>query len=197
LCRRPPSGPISTNSLAPTSWKNPGLHGEDAIDRHRSHHGSSLNPSASVGTRQPFGFGHPAFGGDRCRAERSGGRAHRFRGVRGQPRGAGGFGTRHRGSRRARPCRPSKSKRCGRLRRKRSRPSSRTWLRRMPLQIPSTSTSGMLNVTSLCFRVRSLARRRRSKPSLRRLLQHRRPLRMLRRRLSSTPGTPCRPCRLS
>jgi hypothetical protein len=95
---------------------------------------------------------------------------------------------------------PSKSKRCGRLRRKRSRPSSRTWLRRTPLQIPSTSTSGKLSVISLCFRVRSLARRRHSKPSLRRLLQHRRPLRTLRtlrRRLSSMPGILCRPCRLS
>jgi hypothetical protein len=95
-------------------------------------------------------------------------------------------------SSRARPWRPSKSKRHGRLRRKRSRPSSRTWLHCTPLQIPSTSTSGKLSATSPCSRVRSPARRRRSKPSLRRLLQRRRPLRTLRRRLSSMPGTPCR-----
>jgi hypothetical protein len=97
-------------------------------------------------------------------------------------------------SSRASPWRPSKNKRRGRLRRKRSRPSSRTWFRRTPLQTPSTSTSGKLSATSLCFKARSPACRRRSKPFLRRLPQHRRPLR---RRLSSMPGTPCRPCRLS
>jgi hypothetical protein len=98
LCRRPPSGLISTNSLAPTLWKNPRPHGEDPIGRRRSHHGSGVNPSASTGTRQPVGFGHPAFGGDRCRVERSRGRAHRLGDVRSQPRGAGGFDARHRGS---------------------------------------------------------------------------------------------------
>jgi hypothetical protein len=67
----------------------------------------------------------------------------------------------------------------------------------MPPQTPSISTSGKLSATSLCFRVKSLARRRRSKPSPRRSLQHRCPLRKPHRRLSSTPGTPCRPCRLS
>jgi hypothetical protein len=97
LCRRPPSGPIPTNSLAPTSWKIPRPHGEDPIGRRRSHHGSSVNPSDSTGTRQPVDFSHPAFGGDRHRAEHSGGRAHRLGDVRGQPRGAGGFGARHRG----------------------------------------------------------------------------------------------------
>jgi hypothetical protein len=33
LCRRPSSGPISTNSLAPTSWKNPRPNGKDTISR--------------------------------------------------------------------------------------------------------------------------------------------------------------------
>jgi hypothetical protein len=98
LCRRPPSGPISTNNLAPTSWKNPRPHGKDAIGRRRSHHGSGVNPFVGTGTRRPFDFVHPAFGRDQCRAERSGGRAHRLRDVRGPPRGAGGFGARHRGS---------------------------------------------------------------------------------------------------
>jgi hypothetical protein len=97
LCRRPPSGPTPTYSLAPTSWKNPRPHGEDPIGRRRSHHGSGVNPPASTGTRQPVGLGHPAFGGDRCRTKRSGDRAHRLRDVLGQPRGAGGFGARHRG----------------------------------------------------------------------------------------------------
>jgi hypothetical protein len=98
LCRRPPSGLISTNSLAPTSWKNPGPHGEDVISRCRSYHSSGVDPTASTGARQPFGFDRPAFGGSRCRAERSGGRAHCFGGVRGRPRGAGGFGARHQGA---------------------------------------------------------------------------------------------------
>jgi hypothetical protein len=53
----------------------------DAISRHRSHHCSGVNPFASTGTRQPFGFGHPAFSGDRFQAERSRGQAHRYRGV--------------------------------------------------------------------------------------------------------------------
>jgi hypothetical protein len=92
LCRRPPSGPISTNSLAPTSSKNSRPLGKDPIGRRRSHHGLGVNPSASTGTRQPL-----SFGGDRCRAERSGGRAHHLGDVRGQPRGAGGFGARHQG----------------------------------------------------------------------------------------------------
>jgi hypothetical protein len=96
LSRRPPSGLISTNSWALTSWKNPRPHGKDAISRRRSHHSSSVNSTASTGTNQPFGFGRPAFGGDQCRGERSGGRAHRFGGVRGQPRGVGGIGARRR-----------------------------------------------------------------------------------------------------
>jgi hypothetical protein len=96
LCRCPPSGLISTNSLAPTSWKNLGPHGKDVISRRRSHYGLGVNPTASAGTCQPFGFGRPAFGGDSCRGKYSGGREHRFVGVRSQPRGAGGFGARHR-----------------------------------------------------------------------------------------------------
>jgi hypothetical protein len=36
----------------------------------------------------------------------------------------------------------------------------------------TTSTPGKLSATSICFRARSRARRRRSKPFLRRLLQH-------------------------
>jgi hypothetical protein len=104
-----------------------------------------------------------------------------------------GFGL----SSRARLSRPSKSRRCGRLRLRRSRPSSTTQRRRTSLQTPSTSISGKRSAISLCFRVRSPARRRRSRPSLRRSLQHRWQLRKPRRRLSSTSGTPCRPCRLS
>jgi hypothetical protein len=73
LCWLPPSGPISTNSLAPTSWKNPRPHGKDTISRRRSHYGPGVNCTASVETCQPFGFGRPAFGGDRCRGEYSGG----------------------------------------------------------------------------------------------------------------------------
>jgi hypothetical protein len=98
LCRRPPPGPIATNSLAPTSWKNPGPYGEDAISGCQSYHSSGVNSTASTGARQPFGFGCPAFGGNRRRVERSGGQAHRLGGVRGQPRGARGFGARHRGA---------------------------------------------------------------------------------------------------
>jgi hypothetical protein len=56
---------------------------------------------------------------------------------------------------------------------------------------------GKLRVTSLCFRVKSPARRRSSKPSLRRSLQHQRPPRKPCRGLSSTSGTPCRPCKPS
>jgi hypothetical protein len=96
LCRRPPSGPISTNNLAPTSWKNPRPHGKDAISRRRSHHGPGVNSTARAGTCQPFGFGRLAFGGDRRRCECPGGRAHNLGGVRSQPRGAGGFGVGHR-----------------------------------------------------------------------------------------------------
>jgi hypothetical protein len=60
-------------------------------------------------------------------------------------------------SSRARLWRPSRSRRCGRLRLKHSRPSSRTRRRRTLLQTPSTSTSGKLSVISLCFRVKSPA----------------------------------------
>jgi hypothetical protein len=60
----------------------------------------------------------------------------------------------------ARLWRPSRSRRCVRLRLRRSRPSSRTRRRHMLLQMPSTSTSGKLSVISLCFRVKSPARRR-------------------------------------
>jgi hypothetical protein len=73
LCRRPPSGPISTNSLAPTSWKNPRPNGKDAFSGGRSHRGSGDNPAFSAGTRQPFGHGRPTFGGDRRGCERPGG----------------------------------------------------------------------------------------------------------------------------
>jgi hypothetical protein len=62
---------------------------------------------------------------------------------------------------------------------------------------PSTSTSGRPSATSHCCKARSLARRRRSRPPLRHLPQHRRLPRMLHRRPSSMPGTPCKPCRLS
>jgi hypothetical protein len=96
LCRRIVSGPISTNSLAPTSWKNPRLNGKDMISRGRSHRGPGVNPTPSAGTRQPFGPGRPSFGGNRRRREHPGGRAHCFGGVRSQLRGAWGFGARHR-----------------------------------------------------------------------------------------------------
>jgi hypothetical protein len=96
LYRRSPSGPISTNSLAPTSWKNPRPHGKDAISRRRSHYGLGVNSTGSAGTCQPCGFGRPAFGGDRCQGEYFGGQAQRFGGVRSQPRGAGGFSAGHR-----------------------------------------------------------------------------------------------------
>jgi hypothetical protein len=49
----------------------------------------------------------------------------------------------------------------------------------------------------LCCKSRSLARRHRSRSSLRRLHQHQHLPRMPRRRPRSTPGTPCKPCRLS
>jgi hypothetical protein len=81
---------------APTSWKNSKPHGQDTFGRRRSRNGSGGDPSTHVGARQPISFGRPAFGGDRCRAERPGGRAHCFGNVRCQPRGARGFGARHR-----------------------------------------------------------------------------------------------------
>jgi hypothetical protein len=93
--------------------------------------------------------------------------------------------------------RPSLSRRRAHPCRKRSNPSSRTRFHPTPLPTPSTSTSGRPSATSLYCKARSLARRRRSKPPLRRLHQHRRLPRMLRRWPSSTPGTPCRLCRLS
>jgi hypothetical protein len=96
LCRRTPSGSISTNSLVPTSWKNPRPNGKDTFSRGRSHRGPGDNPTPTAGTRQPFGLGRPVFGGNRRRRERPGERAHRFRGVRSEPRGARGFGARHR-----------------------------------------------------------------------------------------------------
>jgi hypothetical protein len=83
LCRSPPSGPISTNSLAPTSWKNPRPYGKDAFSRGRSHHGPGTNPTSSVESRQPFGLGGSAFGGNRRRRKLPEGRAHRFRSIRG------------------------------------------------------------------------------------------------------------------
>jgi hypothetical protein len=95
------------------------------------------------------------------------------------------------------PCRLSLSRRHAHPRRKRSHPSTRTRFHPTPLPTLSTSTSGRLSATSLYCKARSLARRRRSKSLLRRLHQHRRLPRTLRRRPSSTPGTPCRPCRLS
>jgi hypothetical protein len=97
----------------------------------------------------------------------------------------------------ASPQRPSKSRRRAHPRRKRSHPSSRTQFHPSPLPTPSTSTSGRPSATSLCCKARSPARRRRSKPFLCHLYQHRRLPRMLHRRPSSTPGTPCKPCRLS
>jgi hypothetical protein len=96
LCRCPPSGPISTNSLAPTSWKNPRPNGKDTFSRGRIHRGPSDNPTPSARTRQPFGLGRPAFGGNWRGRERPGSRAHRFGGVRSEPRGAWSFGARHR-----------------------------------------------------------------------------------------------------
>jgi hypothetical protein len=100
-------------------------------------------------------------------------------------------------SSRARPQQPSKSRRRGRLRLRRSRPSSRARRLRTPLQTAPTSTSGKLSGISLCSRVKSPARCHSSKSSLRRSLQHQRPLRRPRRHLNSTSGTPCRPCKLS
>jgi hypothetical protein len=78
LCRRPSLGPISTNSLALTSWKNPRPNGKDTFSRGRSHCGLGDNPTPSAGTRQPFGLDRPTFGGNRRWRERPGGRAHRF-----------------------------------------------------------------------------------------------------------------------
>jgi hypothetical protein len=93
-------------------------------------------------------------------------------------------------SSRARPWQPSKSKRRARLRRKRSRPSSRMWSHPTLLLTPSTSTSGRPSITSLCCKARSLARRRRSRSFLCHLHQHRRLLRMLRRRPNSMLAHP-------
>jgi hypothetical protein len=73
LCRRPPSGPISTNSLAPTSWKNPRPNVKEAFSGGRSHRGSDGDPASSAGARQPFGHDRPTFGGDRRGCERPGG----------------------------------------------------------------------------------------------------------------------------
>jgi hypothetical protein len=132
LGRRPPTGLISTNSLAPTSWKNPRPHGKDVISRRRSNYDPGVNSTASAETSQPFGFGGPAFGGDRCRGDYSGGQAHRFRGC--LKSASRGWGLRRRTSKhyegyrlssRARPQRPNKSRKRGRLRLRRNRPSSR------------------------------------------------------------------------
>jgi hypothetical protein len=83
LCRSPPSSPISTNSLAPILWKNPRQHGKDAFSRGPSDHGPGTDPTSSTGSRQPFDLGRPAFGGNRRRRKRPGGREHHFGGVRG------------------------------------------------------------------------------------------------------------------
>jgi hypothetical protein len=60
-----PSSPISTNSLAPTSWKNLRLHGKDVFGRGRSHRGSSPRTQSS----QPFGLGGSSFGENWARCE--------------------------------------------------------------------------------------------------------------------------------
>jgi hypothetical protein len=204
LCRRPPFGPDSHQQFgahlveeSKTTWRGPVRQAPKPQRLRRRSLRSHRNPPTR--RLRPFSLRRgPVLGRALRRSSTP---------LRGCSRSASrGWGLRRKTLRlsegsgpssQASPCRLSLSRRRAHPRRKRSHPNTRTRFHPTPLPTPSTSTSGRPSATSLYCKARLLARRRRSKSLLRRLHQHRRLPRMLRRRPSGTPGTPYRPCRLS